>query len=106
MINSEAPKYPGLKVKAWAVFSGTTGVIVKGSGISSIVRNSVGKYTVTFSSAGISENVFAEGFANAGAPATPSALLFYGLSTTTASILVYISGALTDTTQVYVAFYE
>ena len=41
---------PGLTLKAWALFSGSAGgaVVDASQGVSSIVRNAVGDYTINF----------------------------------------------------------
>jgi hypothetical protein len=41
-------KYPGLNLKAWAVFSGAAGGISKASNVTSVTRGGVGNYVVVF----------------------------------------------------------
>ena len=42
---------PGLTLKAWAIFNGTTGALIGGNGISSVTRAAAGDYTPIFTSA-------------------------------------------------------
>lgn len=48
---AEAIAALGKGAKAWVRFTGSTGVIVSSSGVSSVTRNSTGDYTVNFSAA-------------------------------------------------------
>lgn len=47
---------PGLELKAWALFNGVSGALIKGSNVSGVVRTAGGTYQVTMQSAMPSTN--------------------------------------------------
>lgn len=47
--NSSPSKFPGMVLRAWCYFTGA-GALVAGANVSSVTRNSLGNYTVVFTS--------------------------------------------------------
>lgn len=97
---------PGLTLKAWVLFD-ATGAIKKSYNVSGVVRNSVGSFTVTFTSAMattayvmdavmmIYNGLTAHGFAACNAVAVGSC-----------TVVTVAGGGLVDPGGCYVAFYE
>lgn len=84
-------------VRAWASFNGTTGTINASGNIDSIVRNSTGNYTITFTTAMTSSN-YAVSLCGFNTNAT-GVLIGHIMDTNTTNVVVQfnvISGAVTD----------
>lgn len=100
-------RFEGLTLRAWVMFVGTTGAIVKSSNVSGVVRNSTGNWTITFTNAMSSANYAYDS-------ATWDTTSAYNLITTTAGTRLAASlqlvrtegGGAVDPEFMYAAVYE
>jgi hypothetical protein len=78
-----------VRVQAWVNFNGATAAINDSSGVTSVVRNSAGNYTITWSTAFADANYFFNAFSNRGVePYIVNGAATNPLTVTTANVIV------------------
>jgi hypothetical protein len=78
-----------VRVQAWVNFNGATAAINDSSGVTSVVRNSAGNYTITWSTAFADANYFFNVFSNRGVePYIVNGAATNPLTVTTANVIV------------------
>jgi len=108
LLRSESAK--GL-AKAWVKFTGSTGAIVSSFGVTSVVRNSTGNYTITFSAAFGDANYVMAGAASATVgDGTPRVVVLSTSPTaptaTVCTVMVYLAtGGVADQDKVFLVFF-
>lgn len=95
---------PGLTIYAWAMIN-ASGTVIKSSGVSSAIRNSIGNYTVTLANP-MADHVSFVGVASTMGPGGPQAAGVGGLTTSTVSVYTYQNAVAWDPTMFYVAIYR
>ena len=95
--------------KAWVRFNGTNGTITTSQNVSSVVRNSTGDYTITFSSAFANTNYIMVGSASGASGVGVYCCESLSVAPTTTVFRLqtyygYASGSLMDAPKVAVAF--
>ncbi len=96
---------PGLQLRAWVLFAGATGAVVKQSGVSSVTRSSPGAYAVNLASAMPDTNII--GDLQSSQPVVNGSPIFMTYSATVSVVTVstYVGVTATDFPMVYLAVY-
>ncbi|MGM9480303.1 hypothetical protein ACS5PN_03825 [Roseateles sp. NT4] len=93
----------GLNVRAWVLFRGGTGAIVKAAGVSSVVRNSAGNYAINLTSAMVDQDYVTVivDHAASGASRSPFNAVTQPVSTSQLNLFTYNATVLTDSSLVW-----
>lgn len=105
--NTTDQNAPGLTLRAWAFFS-PAGTLVKSQNVASVVKNSAGNYTVTFTTAlATAAPVVVAKAAQSGGVTNPPFVSASGISAAAVTVVCIASGAQTDPSGgVWVGCYE
>jgi len=108
MLSAQTGSAPVYGCRAWVNFNGTTGVINGSGNVSGVTRNSVGDYTITFTTALPAATYAVTGTCQPPDANSYSVCVKQGVALTTSAVTVRVetqSATLTDPSVCYVAIF-